>query len=459
MGHILGMHWQRVHPDNKVDFAHIRAMHYRSYTLFGGMWDDKDFCRMLVENADKDAIFLLRDHPLSEEKAGTISDPAGFGTAHGISWGKKWEQGLIALPVERCYMLGINELDTNQYQMQNDVYTDALAKSLANFSLKCAGWSFGVGHPSTKNLDPKEKPDWSWYRKSADTLMRLDGIAAVHEYWVRGSLGWGFWTGRFALHCPYDLQAVVKETWIDSGVIGVVPNRGYRDYWKPEEYTQALDELDNYQHEMAKTQRIHSVQPFTYDSNDDWTTFDIRPVAKLMEMRRWQEHERVGGFVVTHLPAVYGGEQRLVHPIAGPLDRTQRFGENPQDYEKYGIPGHNGVDYAARQGTPVLAIADGEVQWVGFDQAYGNYVRVWHKQFGFHSFYAHLDGYRDGLKGRTVRRGDVLGTVGSTGNSTGPHLHLEIRLGDEDGRYVLGTAGYSKGRVDPETIYHIINRS
>ncbi len=88
---------------------------------------------------------------------------------------------------------------------------------------------------------------------------------------------------------------------------------------------------------------------------------------------------------------------------------------------------HNGVDYAAPSGTPVSAVADGAVtiaRWVG---GYGRLVEIKHKG-GLSSRYGHLSGFGPGTRqGRRVRQGQTVGYVGSTGLSTGPHLHFEIR--------------------------------
>ena len=92
---------------------------------------------------------------------------------------------------------------------------------------------------------------------------------------------------------------------------------------------------------------------------------------------------------------------------------------------------HLGVDYAADTGTPVWASADGEVTHVGYDARAGNMVKLRHAN-GYESIYAHLNGFATGLReGQDVRQGQVIGYVGSTGMSTGPHLHYGLkRRGD-----------------------------
>lgn len=88
---------------------------------------------------------------------------------------------------------------------------------------------------------------------------------------------------------------------------------------------------------------------------------------------------------------------------------------------------HQGVDFAAPTGTPVHAVADGQVLMAAFYGGYGNLIILEHAG-GYTTYYAHLSAYAGGLRaGSVVRRGDEIGRVGSTGRSTGPHLHFEIR--------------------------------
>jgi murein DD-endopeptidase MepM/ murein hydrolase activator NlpD len=87
---------------------------------------------------------------------------------------------------------------------------------------------------------------------------------------------------------------------------------------------------------------------------------------------------------------------------------------------------HAGLDISAPTGTKVIAPADGVVTFVNYDGAYGKSIMLSHG-YGFTTRYAHLSGYNVSL-GQEVRRGDVIGYVGSTGRSTGPHLHYEVRI-------------------------------
>ncbi len=90
---------------------------------------------------------------------------------------------------------------------------------------------------------------------------------------------------------------------------------------------------------------------------------------------------------------------------------------------------HKGIDYAAPTGTPVRTVGDGVVEFASSQRGYGNVIEIKHRD-GKSTLFAHLS--RIGVKkGQKVERGDIVGAVGSTGFSTGPHLHFEFRIDGE----------------------------
>jgi murein DD-endopeptidase MepM/ murein hydrolase activator NlpD len=94
---------------------------------------------------------------------------------------------------------------------------------------------------------------------------------------------------------------------------------------------------------------------------------------------------------------------------------------------------HTGVDWAAPSGTPIYASGNGIVEKVGWESGYGKYIRVRHNN-GYETAYGHMTAYARGIdEGTRVRQGQVIGFVGSTGLSTGSHLHYEILV---NGRFV-----------------------
>ena len=89
---------------------------------------------------------------------------------------------------------------------------------------------------------------------------------------------------------------------------------------------------------------------------------------------------------------------------------------------------HKGIDYGAPAGTRVRVTADGHVNFVGRKGGYGNVVVVRHPN-GYETLYAHLSGFAQGIrKGVRIAQGDIVGSVGSTGLATGPHLHYEFHV-------------------------------
>ena len=89
---------------------------------------------------------------------------------------------------------------------------------------------------------------------------------------------------------------------------------------------------------------------------------------------------------------------------------------------------HKGVDFGAPTGTPIFAAGDGVLEKVGWINGYGRYILIRHNST-YKTAYAHMSGWAKGIRrGARVYQGQVIGYVGSTGNSTGPHLHYEILI-------------------------------
>ena len=136
----------------------------------------------------------------------------------------------------------------------------------------------------------------------------------------------------------------------------------------------------------------------------------------------------------------------MVTPVNGV--RTSGFGPRKHPVLKT-VRLHAGVDWAAPTGTPIYAAFDGTVSYVGDGGGYGNIVRISHPG-GRETRYAHMSRFAAKSKsGAAVKAGDVIGFVGTTGLSTGPHLHFELRQGktpiDPLGTTVTAIAGVSTG--------------
>lgn len=174
---------------------------------------------------------------------------------------------------------------------------------------------------------------------------------------------------------------------------------------------------------LAVADRQRSAAARDVQSLDDLSASEERALERaIAERQRELEAQRSA-------PARAGsvsparGSGRFVWPVHGPITspfgyRTNPFGGAP-DF-------HPGLDIAAPSGTPIVAADSGQVIIAGWVSGYGNYIAIDHGG-GVSSAYGHCSRI-DVSVGQDVQRGQVIGAVGSTGHSTGPHVHFEIRV-------------------------------
>jgi murein DD-endopeptidase MepM/ murein hydrolase activator NlpD len=177
-------------------------------------------------------------------------------------------------------------------------------------------------------------------------------------------------------------------------------------------------------------------------SGDLSAFFDTQETAE-GRLREAEDLNTLAGFLASALGPIQEIESRLnrqsslfteipnIWPIKGGAGHiSQLFGENPNPFtgENYV---HRGIDLSTyRQGDPVVATADGQVVSVNYDATgFGNFVVIRHKH-GFYTRYGHLLSFHV-KTGDRVEQGDVIGYIGNTGRSTGPHLHYEVHIGSD----------------------------
>ena len=143
-----------------------------------------------------------------------------------------------------------------------------------------------------------------------------------------------------------------------------------------------------------------------------------RARGKDIDMVKWTSNGRTEWYEASGV-----GERRgvLSAPVAGRM--SSGYGQRRHPILGY-TRMHAGVDFAARYGSPIYAVTDGVVSFAGRHGGHGNYVRIQHGG-GLATGYAHMSRIA-AASGQRVRRGQVIGYVGSTGLSTGPHLHYEL---------------------------------
>jgi murein DD-endopeptidase MepM/ murein hydrolase activator NlpD len=176
-------------------------------------------------------------------------------------------------------------------------------------------------------------------------------------------------------------------------------------------------------------------------SGDLSSFFDIRetPEGQLQEVhdvRRLSSYLSQAVEPVKEIGAMLDSQSALlteipsIWPIKGGIGHISFFfGQNENPFTgQYYI--HKGVDLSTyRSGDPVVTTADGQVVTIDYDPGFGNYVIIKHKH-GYYTRYAHLLSSRVKM-GQRVQQGDVIGYIGNTGLSTGPHLHYEVHIGSD----------------------------
>ena len=164
-----------------------------------------------------------------------------------------------------------------------------------------------------------------------------------------------------------------------------------------EQYTQQVENVETTEVEVAKTSITEKVN---------------QKVKELQKQK--EEKERLD-----KIPDI-NGIKLAVQPISGTI--TSRYGVSSRIRKST----HTGLDIATSSGTPIKVMAEGTVTCASYQGSYGNLVKINHGN-GVETWYGHTSKMYVKV-GQKVNAGDVIASVGSTGNSTGPHLHLEIRL-------------------------------
>ena len=186
-----------------------------------------------------------------------------------------------------------------------------------------------------------------------------------------------------------ELVEQLKENELDNVDLSII-----------EKYTEEAGEIEATSLEVAKS------------------TIEEKVEQKAEEVQKQKEEQER----LDKMPSI-NGIKLAVQPVSGVI--TSRYGVSSRLRKST----HTGLDIAASTGTPIKVIADGTVTCASYQGSYGKLVKIDHGN-GLETWYGHTSKMYVSV-GQKVTAGDVIAAVGSTGNSTGPHLHLEIRINGE----------------------------
>lgn len=327
-------------------------------------------------------------------------------------------------------------------------FTKEAARLLRAAGLRSVGGNLAEGNPG--GLTEQERSNL--FCKIAEGLTACD-YWAQHCYWTpegapgpagaHPEAGYTQWHARRdRLNAEYARARGIKlpprfitECGIDGQIIGrPAAQAGWRAFGLPWD-AYRRDHLQRLDDDLADEADVVAAFVFVAGGNADWWSFDLgeteaRDLATYVASRRTATQPPAAPSTPTIPPpqVLIVAPYALARPLpAGQGVVTQWWGVNAPNYAD--IPGlregHNGIDYGAAKGTPVLAAHDGTA-YRGLDPTgFGQYIKVMGQ--GHYTIYGHLDAY--GAKdGQAVKTGDVIGKVGSTGRSTGPHLHFGWKI-------------------------------
>ncbi|MBR1508432.1 MAG: peptidoglycan DD-metalloendopeptidase family protein [Eubacterium sp.] len=246
------------------------------------------------------------------------------------------------------------------------------------------------------------------------------GLAIAHSgYQYNGlyypGLGLAQWTGPrayYLLHYDPSTRTVSDDY--------------YNNQWN-DLYVQ-LDFMVHYEKGEAFWSNYKNIQPTAGESDEDCVRRATEMFFSSYELPGNHSQKFLGprqkhAVEVFNQAKTFGGDGAFIWPCPASHNVTSGFGGRASP-GGIGSTNHKGIDIGAVTGTEAVAAANGTVVYTGYNDARGNYVKIDHGG-GYATIYQHLSGFNCS-EGDIVNAGDVIGFVGSTGHSTGPHLHFEI---------------------------------
>jgi hypothetical protein len=384
--------------------------------------------------------------PTSPDTKPTLPAHEGYGM---VSEGHTWDNGRSGLVLQNpntfktfgngCWHDHLSQVARFGKENANKLY-----KMTAYIDVHWHGFPPGNNPPSQEDIvatfllgDEEEVwtshdlPDRTWHKVEMEARTDVNGNIPVA---VDIEAFWGHprtvWLGGFELEAvddtpppPPDDKCEAREPY--NRTVWVVPSHATQEQWDKIAHdaavygrtvTKSYDDAGVGCNLKSRTAVLFGIPAGDHQMFIDW--YQEHYTGTKVEFRALP--------VVQPIPAL---NFRKPLQLGTSHEVTQRFGDNYDIYmQRYGIPGHNGLDWATNMGEPVFAAYDGTVLATGYDEnGYGLFITVQHEQ-GVVTTYAHLLDTHINAPGDNVSKGAQLGQTGNSGWSSGPHLHFGVTV-------------------------------
>jgi hypothetical protein len=424
---------------------------------------NKETLQLVLSLLDPNGLLIVRDHARSEQQNSLATDPVACGHRHALEWKNDFGSngkyaGLLSNRIVVCAM---NEPRVGDAVEEEKVvkYTTAFLNDLTTYGIRGLCLNLSVGWP--RNMGTATPPNWEIFKPLQEVINRGNHIMGLHEYWYADpDEAWAnmpngvpFGWLAFRHHaCPLQVplligecgmtKAVDEARWVNDGR----PPRGWIGNVSPSQYAEMFARYTN----KCFPNVVATMLFTTGMASEDWRE-DSTDTAHNDIVARKVPHVFPTNFPIrppaagtVDIPPVLPGDPKTI--IFPPMPRvTNFFGQ------LYNGISHSGIDISAITGTPILCPFDGSVvAYTGFDtDGYGNYIRVsLPAPISVDLLYGHLSEVYV-KRGDVLPQGFIMGKSGSTGNSTGPHIHMEVRDKTAAGGYEPNVSSHINSSIDP----------
>ncbi len=411
---------------------------------------------------------IIRRHDISEEQTEMARDPVGTGKRHAAFWRAQFAPGgrLAGLPMHRILVEGINEPSIHNVAEEQIAlaYNLAFLEDLRGYGIRglalnaSSGWVRNTDTATIKNT----RPIWGIFKPLEPAILAGKHGLGLHEYWrddpdegwFTDSQGyrWG-WNAHRHWACPLRVPIYIGECGMSKEINGK-PAPGQSAGWvgnvSPAVYAEQVWRYVNKLHPNVVAACL-----FTTDmESEDWRVDDTLQAHEELLKRRTSYIFPSVWPVTPQIPWV---ETPVDPPDPPTPDKLKLIWPKGLRINSYFTATHSGIDLSMFERTPLYAPTDGRVAMSARDTAanggYGEYVRIdYHSLLGMHYLIGHMI-ERAVVTGQYVKKGQLIGYSGNTGNSTGPHAHVEVRLTEDPiggmTVYRKGVSPFSRGQVDP----------